>query len=473
MSWRATVESTVLARRNARLVATLWLFNLALALAGALPGWMTLSSLMGSLPAADALGEAFHFGVLSDLSELQPGLVSGFGRAALAALALGLVVALATTGGTLEVLTSGDERSFAHRFGRGAGRFFLRFLRLGLITLVTAPIVTGLSAAPLLALSRQLRRESGSEWLAVSMWLLAVAVAGLVLLFVLLVQDAARVLLVRDDERRVRRVLRPALATVLRHPLKWLSVWSWNAVLLLVLLRGLPCALECGTARQAAGRARAAAAGLRAAPLRAARGAAGRRGRAGRGASPAAAGSASRGCAASGRAGAPGAAFRARARRRRARRPRLIPAEAGEIAAGGCQEASADLRVRNGLGRLLDGRGRLGRLGRLDGRRGLGLSSRVLHGPGDEAEHARRGASRHGPQPRQDVAAHAEQAALPADVRNHHAQDPAVEGHHPGAPRQLLADGRRPGGAEQRQCVLGLAPKEPGGQVGVARALHL
>jgi hypothetical protein len=235
MSWRATVESTVLARRNARLVATLWLFNLALAFAGALPGWMTLSSLMGSLPAADALGAAFHFGVLSDLSELQPGLVSGFGRAALAALALGLVVALATTGGTLEVLTSGDERSFAHRFGRGAGRFFLRFLRLGLITLVTAPIVTGLSAAPLLALSRQLRRESGSEWLAVSMWLLAVAVAGLVLLFVLLVQDAARVLLVRDDERRVRRVLRPALATVLRHPLKWLSVWSWNAVLLLVL----------------------------------------------------------------------------------------------------------------------------------------------------------------------------------------------------------------------------------------------
>jgi len=49
------------------------------------------------------------------------------------------------------------------------------------------------------------------------------------------VQDAARVLLVRDDERRVRRLLRPALATVLRHPLKWLSVWSWNAVLLLAL----------------------------------------------------------------------------------------------------------------------------------------------------------------------------------------------------------------------------------------------
>ena len=30
---------------------------------------------------------------------------------------------------------------------------------------------------------------------------------------------AARVLLVRDDERRVRRLLRPALASVLRHPL--------------------------------------------------------------------------------------------------------------------------------------------------------------------------------------------------------------------------------------------------------------
>jgi hypothetical protein len=235
MSWRATLAAAAVARRNPRLVATLWLFNLALALAGALPGWMTLSSLMGSLPAADALGGAFRFGVLSDLSELQPGLVSALGRAALATVGLGLVVALATTAGTLEVLTSADERSFAHRFGRGAGRFFLRFLRLGLITLVTAPLATGLAAAPLLALSRQLRRESGSEWLAISVWLLAVVLAGLVLVFVLLVQDAARVLLVRDDERCVRRLLRPALATVLRHPLKWLSVWSWNAVLLLLL----------------------------------------------------------------------------------------------------------------------------------------------------------------------------------------------------------------------------------------------
>ena len=235
MSWRATLRGTAVARHNPRLVVTLWLFNLALALAAGLPGWLTLSSVMGSLPAADALGEAFRFGVLADLSEIQPGLVSGFGRAALAAFGLGLVVALATTGGTLEVLTSGDERSFAHRFGRGAGRFFLRFLRLGLITLVAAPLATGLAAAPLLVLSRQLRRESGSEWLAVSVWLLAFAAAGAVLVFVLLVQDAARVLLVRDDESRVRRLLRPALATVLRHPLKWLSVWSWNAVLLLAL----------------------------------------------------------------------------------------------------------------------------------------------------------------------------------------------------------------------------------------------
>jgi hypothetical protein len=235
MSWRATLRGTAVARQNPRLVVTLWLFNLALALAAGLPGWLTLASVMGSLPAADALGEAFRFGVVADLSEIQPGLVSGFGRAALAAFGLGLIVALATTGGTLEVLTSGDERSFAHRFGRGAGRFFLRFLRLGLMTLVAAPLATGLAAAPLLALSRHLRRESGSEWLAVSVWLLAVAVAGAVLVFVLLVQDAARVLLVRDDERRVRRLLRPALATVLRHPLKWLSVWSWNAVLLLAL----------------------------------------------------------------------------------------------------------------------------------------------------------------------------------------------------------------------------------------------
>ena len=114
------------------------------------------------------------------------------------------------------MLTSGDERSFAHRFGRGAFRFFARFLRLGAITLVVAAAALALLVAgPLFALSRYLRRESGSEWLALAVLLAALVACGLVLLLTLLVQDAARVLVVRGDLRRVLPALRSAVGLVL------------------------------------------------------------------------------------------------------------------------------------------------------------------------------------------------------------------------------------------------------------------
>jgi hypothetical protein len=233
VAWDATARGAATGRGTTRLVLTLWLVNLALALAAGLPQWLALKAAMGPLPGADALGESLRFGVLSDLSELHPGIVTGFGRAALAAFGLGLLVAIATTGGSLEVLMSGDERSFAHRFGRGAGRFFARFLRLELVSLVLGLLLMGVLGGPLLALSRYLRRESGSEWLAMTVWLGAVLAAGLGLLLTLLAQDAARVRVVREDPRRVLPLVLPSFGLVLRHPAKWLRVWSWNALLLL------------------------------------------------------------------------------------------------------------------------------------------------------------------------------------------------------------------------------------------------
>jgi hypothetical protein len=228
----ATARGLEAARRNKRLAVTLWLFNLALALCAAVPGWRALQDAIGPLPLADSLAEAFSPGVLADLVELRPGIVGLFGDAALAVFVLGLLIGLVASGGSLEVLTSGDERSFAHRFGRGAFRFFARFLRLGAITLVLAPLLVLLVAGPLFALSRYLRRESDSEWLALAVMFAAFVLGGLVLLLVLLVQDAARVLVVRGDLRRVLPALRSAVGLVWRHPASWLGTWASNALLL-------------------------------------------------------------------------------------------------------------------------------------------------------------------------------------------------------------------------------------------------
>jgi hypothetical protein len=232
MSFRATRAGLRAARRNGRLVAALWLVNLALAATAALPLWRALAEVIGPLPGADALAEAFSFGVLADLGELRPGLVAGFANAAAALYLLGLLAGLAVAGGALEVLTSTDERPFAHRFGRGL-RFFGRFLRLGLVTLVAAVLLAALTVGPLVALNGRVRAESGSEWLSLAVVAAALLVLGLVLLLALLVQDAARIRIVREDARRVLPALAAGVRLVLRRPALWLSTWALNALVLL------------------------------------------------------------------------------------------------------------------------------------------------------------------------------------------------------------------------------------------------
>ena len=122
------------------------------------------------------------------------------------------------------MLLSGDQRAFAHRFGRGAGRFFARFVRAGLLALLAAALLTSLAAGPLFALSAKLGRESGLELATHAVFSGALFVAGLLLLLALLALDAAP-----DPGSRARTPgaccprWAPALRSALRHPLQWLG----------------------------------------------------------------------------------------------------------------------------------------------------------------------------------------------------------------------------------------------------------
>jgi hypothetical protein len=231
-----TREGLAAARRNPRLAVTLWLVNLALALAAGVPGWLALSSVISTLPEADGLRERFSIGILVDLVEMRPGLLGGLALAALGVAFLGILAGAAATGGALEVLASGDDRPFAHRFGRGAGRFFLRFLRAGLLAGVAAALLAAVTAGPLFALNAKMRRDSGLEVATTAVWFAGLVVGGLAIVLALLALDAARVRIVREDARRVLPMLRSGFAVVLGHPVKWLGAWGVNALLLLLAL---------------------------------------------------------------------------------------------------------------------------------------------------------------------------------------------------------------------------------------------
>lgn len=236
MVFPATRRGLGLAFAHKRLAAVVWLCGLAIAAAAGVPAWSALTAVLGPLPHADALAQGFSFGVLADLSEMRPGLVQGLLFAALGASALGVLAGALATGGVLEVLsTAGEGHSLAHRFGRGAFRFFFRFLRAGILAVLIGGLLAGLLAAPFVALSR---RASESAWEPAT---LANGAAGaafgfLGLLVGLLALDAARVLIVRDDARRVVPAFFRGLRAVLRHPVQWLGTWAVNALLVAAAL---------------------------------------------------------------------------------------------------------------------------------------------------------------------------------------------------------------------------------------------
>jgi hypothetical protein len=202
--------------RHPKLVWLLWAWYGLLALVPALPAWSWWNGVLGYSPDAASVLERFDLGVFLDVTAGKG--INGLGLLAGAAAAAGLIALLSSAfafGGILEVLASHDDRRpFMHRFFRGGGHFFWRFLRLAIIAGVCLVLAIGVVAA----IQRGLVSAAGdSEWepagyLAGLAGVAAfLAVAG----FFLLALDYARIRVSRDDSRGMLKAYALGLGFVL------------------------------------------------------------------------------------------------------------------------------------------------------------------------------------------------------------------------------------------------------------------
>jgi|CXWL01.1.fsa_nt_gi hypothetical protein len=208
-----------------RLALPLWLANLLVALAVAIPFIASLGDALGQLPLADEAAGELRLGVLTDFLELRPEFFGPFLLAAACAAALALFLSAAVSGGTLEVLLGVPDAPLLTRFGRGAGRYFGRFLRLGALAGLLALVAAALGAALVIFASGS-PEDSAWEPARLVSRLGAAAAAFLLALPMLLAFDVARIDVVRNDGRKMRRVLWAALRQVLRRPWRWIGQWA-------------------------------------------------------------------------------------------------------------------------------------------------------------------------------------------------------------------------------------------------------
>ncbi len=218
-----------------RLVALLWLINLLLAGLAALPLGLFLTGQLGRFPEGDRLLAGGSLEMLAILSREAGGFGTAIRAGLLAAVGFALLANALVAGGVLESLTTTDPRPFLHRFGRGAGRFFWRFFRMGLVALPTALLAAAILAGPFFAVRRRLT-ETGPETTRLLLGVLGLVVAVVAIAWVTMALDLARIRVVREDQRRPIRLFFRTLGTALRHPVRVLGLWLVNTLAFAALL---------------------------------------------------------------------------------------------------------------------------------------------------------------------------------------------------------------------------------------------
>lgn len=175
-----------------RLVAVLWSWNVLLGLG---VGW-GMSRWLGAAfnwsPEADRSLVRFQFGLLAELTQYDRFSAWNFaGGAFFGLLGIAVVSNALIAAGILEVLVSDDPRPLLHRFLRGAGHFFGRFLRLLIVTglaLLLALIIVGALTRPIVSAIGESSWER--TWIAAG--LLRWALLGLLAALSMAVLDLAR-----------------------------------------------------------------------------------------------------------------------------------------------------------------------------------------------------------------------------------------------------------------------------------------
>lgn len=224
---------TVLRARNLLMIFALLLVNLGVAVAAAFPFYRRMDDAMSRHPEAESLFSNLTTGFLVDFRAMNAEFFDDLTYTVGGAVFLMFLLHVFFAGGLLAVFHS-EDRSFTFpKFFAGSGTYFLRFLRLAVLTLAA---LFGIGEAKRRFLDPLVERQEAaqtSEWGGL-LWQWWPALAVLVAVtFVVLVADYAKVRTVVEGRKSMLGALLRSLALVLRHPRRTIGLF-----LLVALMEG-------------------------------------------------------------------------------------------------------------------------------------------------------------------------------------------------------------------------------------------
>jgi hypothetical protein len=232
--FKAIGNGAATAARRPLVLATLWFANLVFALLVVAP-WAAVvradlgHSLLGrSLHLLDFLwlGEAAY-----RYQNAAPALLAGF----LAPLAIYFVLSVFLNGGLVGRLLDREGRTTLQTLFADCGRYFGRFVRLLVVSAVFYALALGLGLGLYSMLTGRAAERARTEWTPLGLSWGRTLLALLLISLVQMVFDYARIFAVAEDERRVRRALRRALAFLGR---RFFRAWALYLLVGVGLLAG-------------------------------------------------------------------------------------------------------------------------------------------------------------------------------------------------------------------------------------------
>ncbi len=220
--------------RKPRLLVILYVVNLVFAVFVALPLLVLVQSELGasiwgsSVRPVDLmwLGEA-----VLKYQESLPALLA----AAVAGGVLYLVLHIFLNGGIVGRLLDREGPARLAAFAGDCGRYFWRFVRLFLMSLLFYVLTLGVFMQLVSALFRPLDENAATEWLPLILSNVHFLIALLLLSIVHMIIDYTRIAVVADEEKKVLRALRHAL-TFLRK--RFFRAWAIYLVIVALTLAG-------------------------------------------------------------------------------------------------------------------------------------------------------------------------------------------------------------------------------------------
>jgi hypothetical protein len=211
--YRAIGNGMGTAARRPRLLLDLWVINIVYALFIVAPVFALFKADLGhSLFGRNV--QFLDFIWLGELFHKYQNMAAAAAAGVLVPVLLYVALYVFLNGGIIGRLLDREGRTTAHSFFGDCGRYFWRFVRLFLVSLLFYLLAFGAILGALSALLKPLIENARTEWTVFWTSNLQTIIALLLLSLVHMIFDYARIVVVAEDDRRVLHALKAAFGFI-------------------------------------------------------------------------------------------------------------------------------------------------------------------------------------------------------------------------------------------------------------------